>query len=107
MVRWRALSLAGGIEYGGAAAVMGALALITFALALTSVAGLWRARWWGVAAFYPFAALFTLVFGASLIPFVVLALPVEARVVGVFVINAIVLVLGALVHWTHAGSGNE
>ena len=101
LVRWRAFSLTGAFEHGGVAAVMGGLTLATFALALVSAVGMWGARIWGFVAFYPFGVLFTVVFGASLIPFVLLLLPVEARVAGVFVINGIVLALVALVHWKH------
>jgi len=87
----------------GMAIVIDALMLATLALTLVSVVGMWRARRWGFVAFYPFGVLFTLVFGASLIPFVPLLLPVEARVAGVFAVNGIVLVLVALVHRRHPG----
>ena len=101
LVRWRAFSLTGAFEHGGVAAVMGALTLATLALALVSVVGMWGARTWGFIAFYPFGVLFTVVFGASLIPFVPLLLPVEARVAGVIVVNGIALALVVLVHWKH------
>jgi len=104
LVRWRAFSITGAeFEHGGVATVMGALGLATFALALVSVAGMWGARVWGFVAFYPFGVLFTVVFGASLIPFVPLLLPAEARVACVIVVNSIVLALAALVHWKHPG----
>jgi hypothetical protein len=99
LVRWQAFSLTGAFEHGGVAAVMGALTLVTLTLALVSAVGMWGTRTWGFVAFYPFGVLFTIVFGASLIPFVLLLLPVEARVAGVFVVNGIVLALVAFVHW--------
>jgi hypothetical protein len=101
LARWRAFSLASAFEHGSLAAVMGALTVATLVLALVSVVGMWGARTWGFVAFYPFGVLFTVVFGASLIPFVLLLCPVEARVAGVFVVNGIVLALVALVHWKH------
>ena len=103
LVRLRAFSLAGGFEHGGLAAVMSVLSLATFVLALASVAGLWNGRSWGFIAFYAFAILFTLLFGASLIPFVPLLLPVGARFAGVLVLNALVVALVAFLHWKYRG----
>ena len=77
--------------------------MVTLALALASVAGLWTGRRWGFLVFYPFGVLFTVLFGATLIPFVAMLIPVEARVAGVFVVNAIVLALVAIVHRKYPG----
>jgi hypothetical protein len=99
LVKWQVFSFIGGIAHGGAATFAGAVALVTVALALASAAGIWGVRTWGFLAFYPFAVLFTVMYGSSLIPFVSLLFPMEARVAGVFVINGIVLALVALLHW--------
>jgi hypothetical protein len=103
LVRWRAFTLIGGLPVSGMSIVIDALMLATLALALAGVVGLWRTRRWGFVAFYPFAVLFTLVFGASLVPFVPVLLPAEARVAGVFAVNGILLALVALVHRRHPG----
>ena len=81
----------------GTTSVFGALTLATLVPGLISVIGLWRARTWGFVAFYLFGILLTPLFGVSLIPFVLIWLPLEARVAGLFVINGIVLALVALV----------
>lgn len=101
LARWRAISIAGQIDQGGVHAVTALLMVMTMALALATVAGLWTARRWGFLAFYPFGVLFTILFGASLIPFVALLVPVEARVAGVIAVNAAVLVLVAVLHRLH------
>lgn len=99
LFRWKAFSIGvAGFGQGGLPVVMGALGLVTLALALASSVGMWNARAWGFIAFYVFGVLFTFVFGASLIPFVPLLLPAGTRIVAVLVINGIVLALVAMVH---------
>ena len=101
LIRWRAFLLTSHFEHGLLGTIMNVVPSVMFALALASVAGMWCARPWGFIAFYPFGVLFTIVFGASLIPFVPLFLPEEVRTTGVFVINGVVLAAVALVHWKH------
>jgi hypothetical protein len=68
------------------------------------VAGIWGARTWGFAVIDIFGVQLAVLFGMSVVPFVLLLLPVEARdvgglVVGGLVVNRIVLALAALVQW--------
>ena len=103
----RALSLVGLLEHGSMATVLGLLTLATFASAVVSAVGMWGDRTWGFVTFYFFGVMFTVLFGASLIPFILLLLPVESRFAGVFVINGIVLVAVVLLHWKRPGSAQN
>ena len=91
----------------GVTSVFGVLTLATLVPGLASVVGLWRVQTWGFVAFYLFGVLLTVLFGVSLIPFVLLWLPMEGRVAGLFAINGIVLTLVALVHWRCRSAGSR
>ena len=104
LARWRAISIAGEIDQGGVHAVIALLMAVTMVLALATVAGLWAARRWGFLVFYPFGVLFTLLFGASLIPYAAALIPADARMAGVLAVNAAVLALVALLHLRHPES---
>lgn len=71
----------------------------TLVFALISVVGLWRRRQWGFFSFYAFAVLFFILFGNSLIPFVPSLLPAEAKFAGVLMLNGLVILVVAFVHW--------
>ena len=78
--------------------------LAILALALVSIAGLWRCRWWGFVAFYSYGITSTLLLGSALIPFVVALAPADARVESVIALNAIALSAVAFLHWRHSNS---
>jgi hypothetical protein len=99
LARWRMFFLVVQLGRGGWADLVAVVSLATFALALASAAGLWRGRRWGFVAFYVFVVLFTLLFGAALIPYVTLLIPVEAQVAAVLTINGIALVAVAVLQW--------
>jgi len=103
LIRWPAYSFGDAFGHGHTAAVVTILMVAMFVFGLASVAGLWGARKWGLIAFYPFVVLFTVLLGASMVPFVTQLLPVDARIYGVLIMNGSLLVLVALLHWKHPG----
>lgn len=86
---------------------LGGLTLVTLVPGLAAMTGISFGRAWGFIAFYLFGLLLTVLFGISLIPFVVSLLPLDLRVAGLFVWNGIVVGLVVLLQWRCRGSGAE
>lgn len=80
------------LERGGTGILIAVMLLAILALALASIIGMWRGRWWGFLAFYGYAVTSTLMLGSALIPFVIGLVAPEARVVGVIALNGVALV---------------
>ncbi len=75
---------------------------MTLVLAIIAVVGLWGAYSWGFFAFYAFSVLFTIAFGASVVPFIGHLIQVDAQVVTVITLNAFVVGIVALIHWKYS-----
>ena len=102
IVQPRALIILPLLERGGVGNLIALMLLAILALAIASIVGLWRCRWWGFLAFYSYAVSSTLLLGGALIPFVVRLLPNDARTAGVVGINAVALFAVAFLQWRHA-----
>ena len=100
-VQARALIIVPLFERGGIGTQFVLMVLVILALAMASIAGLWRPRWWGFVAFYGSAITSTLLLGSALIPFVIGLVPTDSRVEGVIALNGAVLLGVALLHWRH------
>ncbi len=70
-VQARALIIVPLFERGGIGTQFVLMVLVILALAMASIVGLWRPRWWGFVAFYGYAITSTLLLGSALIPFVI------------------------------------
>ena len=101
IVQPRALIVLPLFERGGIGTWFALMLLSILALALVSIAGLWRCRWWGFVAYYGYGITSTVLLGSALIPFVVTLAPAEARVEGVIALNAIAMSAVAFLHWRH------
>lgn len=88
----------------GVTDILGGLVLVTLVSALAATVGIWRGSAWGFLCFYVFGVLITVLFGVSLVPFVVPLLPPDIRVAGLFAWNACVLGLVAVLQWRCRGS---
>ena len=66
-VQARALIIVPLFERGGIGTQFVLMVLVILALAIASIAGLWRPRWWGFVAFYGYAITSTLLLGSALI----------------------------------------
>lgn len=102
VVQPRALIILPLFERGGIGNLFALMLLAILALALASVAGLWRCRWWGFVAFYGYSVTSTLLLGSALIPFVIGLIPTEARVESVIALNAVAMSAVAFLHWRHS-----
>ena len=97
----RALIILPLFEHGGVGKLFALMILAVLVLAIISIAGLWRCRWWGFVAFYGYGATSTMLLGSALIPFVVGLFPAAARVESVVALNAVALAAVAFLHWQH------
>ena len=104
IVQPRALIILPLLDRGGIGTLFALMLLAILALALISITGLWRCRWWGFLAFYGYGITSTVLLGSALIPFVTSLAPAEARVEGVIALNAIALSAVAFLHWRHSNS---
>ncbi len=100
-VQARALIIVPLFERGGIGTQFALMLLGILALAIVSIAGLWRCRWWGFVAFYGYAITSTVLLGSALIPFVIGLVPTDSRVEGVIALNGVVLLGVVLLHWRH------
>jgi len=91
-------------ESGGIGNLFALMLLAVLALAVISIAGLWRCRWWGFLAFYGYGITSTVLLGSALIPFVIALVPADARVESVIALNGVALLAVALLHWQHRKS---
>ena len=91
-------------ESGGIGNLFALMLLAVLALAVISIAGLWRCRWWGFLAFYGYGITSTVLLGSALIPFVIALVPADARVESVIALNGVALLAVALLHWQYRKS---
>ena len=104
VVQPRALIIVPLFERGGIGSLFALMLLTILVLALISIAGLWRCRWWGFVAFYGYGVTSTLLLGSALIPFVIGLVPADARVESVIALNAVAISAVAFLHWRHGNS---
>ena len=104
VVQPRALIIVPLFERGGIGSLFALMLLTILVLALISIAGLWRCRWWGFVAFYGYGVTSTLLLGSALIPFVIGLVPADARVEAVIALNAVAISAVAFLHWRHSNS---
>jgi len=90
------------IERGGIGFLFAAMLLTVLAMAIISIVGVWRGRWWGFVAFYGYAITSTPLLGSAVIPFVMIVVPTDARVVTVIGLNALSVVAVAFLQWQHS-----
>lgn len=99
LARWRIFWTLVNFEASAPALTTTGHVLMTLVLSIVAVLGLWGPHKWGFFAFYAFSILFTIVFGASLVPFIGHLIPMDAQVVTVITLNAFVVALVVLIHW--------
>ena len=90
------------IERGGIGFLFAAMLLTVLAMAIISIVGVWRGRWWGFVAFYGYAITSTPLLGSAVIPFVMIVVPTDARVVTVIGLNALSVVAVGFLQWQHS-----